>query len=419
MTRLPSSRVLAKAPAPPMRRRVRGAAVVELAEPPREGQPWPIDSVPAEIPTDFGVHIWSARSAQEVWARYAARGNPLLLDVEHNAGGSEDEPAPTAGYATLELREGVPWLLFDWSAYGVEQITTKQRRFLSAEYDIDPDTNEIVTLYRVSLVADPATHNARILASAKENRSMDIALILAALRAALAAEDPAVAKESIANLVDQLSAELGTDAPPADPPADPDPAFTSADGGDDKDDDKDKPAAAVAAKAPAAPAKASAPPAPAPAPTVVNVAASAPETESIRIMREERTRSENALRDMLIAQHGHRLAPSIRVWASAQPLAIVKGLLEAAPEGKPVPTRVTATRGADHGNATPERRGLEGPELEEYQKRLGTFQASAPKLPYTNEQGHRVFPTTTPREMQRILAARQQQQAQQQAKEGR
>jgi phage I-like protein len=122
---------------------------------------------PGPNPTDYGVHVWSERSAREVMARYNARGNPLLIDVEHNGAKLEGgEPSTTGGYARLELRNGAPWLVFAWSAYAVDQIATGQRRFLSPEYDIDRSTGEILGVVRVSLVADPGTHNARLLASA-------------------------------------------------------------------------------------------------------------------------------------------------------------------------------------------------------------------------------------------------------------
>lgn len=116
--------------------------------------------------TDYGTHIWSSRSVREVMARYKTRGNPLLLDVEHNGATKDGEPAVTAGYARLEVRAGAPWLVFEWSDYGREQIATGQRRFLSGEYDVDKNTGEILALYRVSLVADPGTHRARMLAAA-------------------------------------------------------------------------------------------------------------------------------------------------------------------------------------------------------------------------------------------------------------
>lgn len=183
-------------------------------EPPSEIQLWNR----GENPTDLGVHIWSDRSVVEVFARYEARGNLLQIDVEHNNADppkNANDVGPSGGYASLEIRGGLPWLVFQWSAFAIDQIRTRQRLYLSPEYDTDKATGEITRLIRVSLVGDPATHNARQLASAKRHRAssnggqMDLALILAALKAAMSAEDPAVAKEQIANLVGQIETLSG------------------------------------------------------------------------------------------------------------------------------------------------------------------------------------------------------------------
>lgn len=133
-------------------------------EPPKEIQLWNRGS----NPTDYGVHVWNQRSILEVMTRYGKRGNPIVLDVEHNGAQlANGEPAITAGYARLEVRAGAPWLVFEWSDYGRQQIASGARRFLSPEYDVDSKTGEIVTLYRVSLVADPGTHRARMLAASR------------------------------------------------------------------------------------------------------------------------------------------------------------------------------------------------------------------------------------------------------------
>lgn len=390
-------RILAKSPSP---RRVRAFAI-EAKTPPSEIQLWRA----GDNPTDFGVHRWTDRSAAEVWARYAERGNPLLIDIEHNGAGLEGTPAATGGYARLDLRAGEPWLVFDWSAFGAEQIATGQRRFLSPEYDIDPNTNEIIRLYRVSLVADPATHSARILASAEEKR-MDpkLAAIMAILGSV---SDPAAAVEAIKSLVANLD-DSGTtdDAPADDAPADGAPAFAAV--GDDTPDDKDKPVVA-AAPPPAKPVVAAAAPVAtipaAPAPPAAPVGAAAQEGADVRASRANADRAELAARDVLIAQHGHRLQPSIRTWASTQSLAIVRGLVNAAPKDLPAPPTVKATRGAAHGTGSPKPRGLEGVELETYQRAMGTFQASTPRVPFTNEAGDRVFPVTPPREAAARIAA--------------
>lgn len=319
-------------------RRIKTATGAMMREPPRELQIWDVGA----NATDFGVHVWSARSIDEVFARYNARGNPLLIDVEHNGAQLEDgEPTVTAGYARLEVRSGAPWLVFEWSDYGREQIATGQRRFLSPEYDVDKVSGEILALYRVALVAEPGTHRARMLASSPRSveKRMELPMILAALRAALAAEDPAVAKESISNLVAELEKSAGgektDDADVTDPPTEagadddekPAPMAAAADDEDDKEKDKTK-------------AKASAKPAPKAAPAKSGTdAVQAAARDGVLVIH-------NATRDHLMATQGDKLDPAIRRWAKSQPLEVVSGLLDAAPAKDVSAARVSATRGA-------------------------------------------------------------------------
>lgn len=295
---------------------------------------------PGSNPTDYGVHVWNARSVAEVFARYKDRGNPLLIDVEHNGAQMKDgEPAATGGYARLEVRNGAPWLVFDWSDFGREQIATGQRRFLSPEYDVDKETGEILALYRVSLVADPGTHRARMLATANREADMpDLTMIMAAIRAALASEDPAVAKESLMNLLAELDkGGEGAEVAGADDDSESKDEETEvAAAADDEDEDKDDKVAAAAKPTKAAKAAKAAKPKTA---TVVAAA-----DDAVRIIQ-------NSTRDHLLTTQGDKLEPSIRRWASSQPLEVVKGLLDATPSREGAKVRAAATRGAGKGVA--------------------------------------------------------------------
>lgn len=388
-------RILAKAAAP--HKRVKAYAF-ESKEAPGEIQLWNV----GDNPTDYGVHKWTERSQSEVVARYNERGNPLLIDVEHNGANVDGEPAVTGGYARLELRAGAPWLVFDWSAYAIDQIATRQRLFLSPEYDIDADSSEITKLYRVSLVADPGTYRARVLAnsalSSVTTQGVQMDPTLAAILGILnSVSDPAAAVEAIKGFVANLpGADDGGVSEPTEPvvadapKADDKPAFAAA------DDDKDKkPVAAVAAAAA---------PVPTPPPVPVPVAASAAESESVKAARSFALQSENALRDTILLRDGHRLAPSVRTWASSQPLEVVRGLCGAAPEEVKPAVRVAATRGAGLGTGEV-RKGLEGRDLEEMQRAFGTFKATAQNIPHENDKGDYVLPTITPTEHRKIMAA--------------
>lgn len=306
-------------------------------DPPGEIQLWSV----GPNPTDYGTHHWTERSVREVMAAYEARGNPLQVDIEHNGSPEErerrqaDAPPPTGGYARLEVRNGAPWLVFDWSAYAIEQIRTRQRLFLSPEYEVDPDTGEIVRLIRISLVADPGTHNARMLASAARrrlragtgrNEGMDLKLILAALRAALAAE-PEAAKEAIAKLVSELEGMLGDEA--AEPAAeDEGTAVEANDGTPEEDKDKLPTTRAKASRAAAEEAS-------------VDLA--------VRLARVESSIQQLAV-TRLVEEFNDRFTASTRAWALKQPLATVESYIKAA--GKQelrAPTTATATRGEAQG----------------------------------------------------------------------
>lgn len=210
--------------------------------------------------TDYGIHLWTENSAASVMADYERRGNPLQVDVEHNSAKpptSADDIGPTGGYARLELRSGEPWLVFDWSEYAVEQLRSKQRRFLSPEYDVDKQSGEITRLVRVSLVADPGTHNARMLASARRRvragrtETMDMKLFLAALKAALKAKDPG---EAVGALVAEVEGVAGEgEEPGAESTPTPGlPQAAAADGGLPGAEGEKKPVAAADDKGPPA-----------------------------------------------------------------------------------------------------------------------------------------------------------------------
>jgi hypothetical protein len=318
------------------RRNVRAYAF-QPATPPLDIQLWDI----GPNPTDYGVHYWTERSAALVVAAYEKRGNPLQIDVEHNNADADDETGPCGGYARLELRAGAPWLSFEWSAYAVEQITTRQRLFLSPEYDVDIDTGEIVNIARVSLVADPGTHNARMLARALRRvratggSSMNLTLILAALKAALSADDPEVAKAQISNLIAEIEkaagGDAGADTPPAPddavpeaaaaPPTPPPPA------GESDDDEKKKQAAAAAIRAAAGgtPKPRTAPPAKAPpsssTETIKTVADLATKVEELTATVAERDAKEETAR---IAARNGRLPESLRSFAPADDASFEK-----------------------------------------------------------------------------------------------
>lgn len=365
--------------------------------PPRDAQLW----MPGDNPTDYGNHRWTERSITEVMAAYEATGNPLQVDIEHNCSPLKadfrltDEPPVTGGYARLEIRNGAPWLTFDWSAFAVEQIETRQRLFLSPEYIVDEATGEIVELLRVSLVSSPGTHNARVLASSRKclsaAKGMDLETLIAAVRAAVGNEDAEAAKAAVLALLAELdkgSAPAG-DAPPADEPV-------AAEGDAPADDKKEEPVAAdedppkeepvAAEEKKDEPVAAAAKPV-ARKPTIK--AASPSESAALRAVAELR-------RDMLLRDHGDRLEPSIRRWAASQPASVVEGLIKAAAKKVEPQQRVAATRGGFTAASAPE-------VVSELDARMGLATSAAP---IRREGTKLTFAAMTPVQARQLIAAK-------------
>lgn len=358
------------------------AFAFEPGTPPARLQLWNV----GDNPTDYGVHRWTERSIKEVCSHYEARGNPLQIDIEH-AGfvGPDGQPLPSAGMCSLELENGAPVLVFDWSAVGVEQIATKQRRYLSPEYFVDEKTGEITGLVRVSLVADPGTHNARILASAGKQKSMD-PMVLAALKAALSAEDP---KGAIEALLEQIDA-----AGDSGPPSSEAPEAAAAPVGEE-------PEAAAAAEPAAEPKAAVAPPA-TPYGASAPVAASAASPEVAALAKD----LDGLKRDALLKEHGERLEPGIRVWASRQSFDVVKGLIDALPKGA---TKIAASAGTRPtlGDGQGGTRIVDGSVVPQNSlaEQMG-IRTRAAAAPYRRDDGAFVVPTNTPTEVRARIAAR-------------
>ncbi|AKT38261.1 phage protease [Chondromyces crocatus] len=315
------------------------AYVFQPKDPPAEIQLWSV----GPNPTDYGTHHWTERSVREVTEVYETRGNPLQIDIEHNGAADEreqrssDDPPPTGGYAFLEIRAGAPWLRFDWSAYAVEQVRSRQRLFLSPEYDVDPDTGEITRLVRISLVGDPGTHHARMLASAKRVRAQHernervtevLTMILATIEAALGADDPETAKE----ILSKLKAELeggGTSEPDSQGEAVEAEGDPSANSGER--DEEEKPVATTTKARTKA--------------TTGNI------DLAVRVAELERHVARAEV-ERLVDQHKDRFTASTRAWALTQPLPTVQGFIKAASkQALRAPVTAAATRGEGQGSS--------------------------------------------------------------------
>lgn len=128
---------------------------------------------------DLGVVNLTPAALESVIAEFQRRSNPLSMDFEHAISLSPDPAValPTAGYVELEAVDGELWAVARWSDCGREapvpevvccarhQIESGQRITISPDWTAIEATGEPVRINRISLVADPATFGASLLAS--------------------------------------------------------------------------------------------------------------------------------------------------------------------------------------------------------------------------------------------------------------
>jgi hypothetical protein len=159
-------------------------------------------------------------------------------------------------------------------------------------------------------------------------------LIIAALEAALEAEDP---KAAIQALLEKIKAAGGETAPPAEDMAQAAP------------DDPQKPPMAQAQGKPGMCRKG------APSPVVRSASAAPSQVELPAEVRAQLDGLDAFKRDFLLGQKGNLLPETQRRWAATQPYDVVKGLLDATPE---LPTErrsarpSTPTKGAAAGGSS-------------------------------------------------------------------
>jgi phage I-like protein len=103
--------------------------------------------------------LCDAESRAAVIATFAARGNDLVIDYEHQT--LDGGKAPAAGWIKeLEDRgsEGL-WARVEWTAEAAGYLRTGEYRYDSPVFDVDKETRRVVTLHHVALTNWPASHD--------------------------------------------------------------------------------------------------------------------------------------------------------------------------------------------------------------------------------------------------------------------
>lgn len=211
--------------------------------------------------TEKGRFLFDDDAAASVMTAYASWGVDLMIDLEHQSLEVEPgAPDPTArdarGWCRLELRNGELWACdVRWTPDGTARLQNKTQRYVSPAFEADPETNRVLQMINIAIVAMPATHNtpALVAASRKELGRMDPKLVRQALEA-IEKGDAKAAAEILKNMIaaaagaepaadgdEDGSADRGSEgvAPPKTESVEDPKVVNQADDKGDKDDEKD------------------------------------------------------------------------------------------------------------------------------------------------------------------------------------
>lgn len=127
-----------------------------------------------------GPTVWDARAAELVMSKYARRGVPGTIDLNHDSldpatRRARRDACDALGSYRLELRNGELWMVdIKFNAEGTERLLARKQRFFSPAFLYDPKTDQAVELINVALVADPATYDAQPLIAASSAGTMPV-----------------------------------------------------------------------------------------------------------------------------------------------------------------------------------------------------------------------------------------------------
>lgn len=111
--------------------------------------------------TTKGTFKLTKEGAQKIVASFAAYGNDLAIDYEHQTfEPAGNGPVPAAGWIRqggLEVREDGLWAKVDWTERATELIKAKEYRYFSPTFSYDTKSGEILELQPIALVNYPAT----------------------------------------------------------------------------------------------------------------------------------------------------------------------------------------------------------------------------------------------------------------------
>ena len=159
---------------------------------------------------------WNLPDPQTLIAEFTARNQPLVVDWEHASEHRAPQglDAPAAGWIDqMEARNGAIWGHVEWTAKAIQQLLSKEYRFLSPVFTYRKTDAAIVALTSAALTNRP---NLPLTALNREEPPMDLTLITAALGLAASADIPVIAAAINALKSETAAARNRAETPPLD-----------------------------------------------------------------------------------------------------------------------------------------------------------------------------------------------------------
>lgn len=212
----------------------------------------------ADLPTEFrifragwndtskGRFLFDEKAAELVMSAWQAWGVELSIDLEHQmfdapAGCADPTARDARGWFKLAVRDGDLWMVaIRWAPDGVKRLTELRQRYISPAFNIDPESNRVIEILNVAIVAMPATHDAPALVAASRG---DCMMSPEVAKQALEVVENQDADGALA-IVKKLLEEAATGGDESTPADDPDPE----DPGADEDEEKTEEAVAASAR---------------------------------------------------------------------------------------------------------------------------------------------------------------------------
>jgi hypothetical protein len=355
--------------------------------------------------TDHGPTVFSNRSARLLLEEQETRGNRYSMDVNHL---SLNPDAPienqrAVGFFSLEVRDSALWAVdCEWTDTVVAGLTKKppEWKYFSPAYDVDKETDEVVSFLNCALTNNPATHHVTALAT----RGAGIPKLMkyADAMAAMAGDD----EEKKAAAIAAIKAAFGEDEDA--PKSKKDPKEDASDDADEKDSADDSPpkssddSAGDGSKGEPKEKKDAADDADEKDASASVTAALDAKVRKLETDLASFTAERDAKeRKSLIA--GRVMSTELAKFLSKKPVTEVAAICATLPRKSPkdlaAEASVQATRGEDQGGRTPR---LPPEQREQMDQRMGLKK----KAPEVRRDGrHQIFETMTPADARRAIQA--------------